>query len=247
MATKRVFYAHSSSGPASDMFIKVRDYIKEKKYRIDIVDVDCGDDSSNKDDMMIAEIGGCDLFVADITTNKLDIDNKPAYNSNVMIEIGYALRALKKERIMMIHEEKSFDDKKIPFFIRNRHIEPYEFDDIESVVDNIRHRASQIRKTEKIDEWRELSRQYPRLFYITLKDIARSFFHVRINRLRTLVNTDTNKVYIIAYMSNTTQFHINVTERLAHNAKYRFDLSVNSIVNDELKHTELLFASRKIL
>ena len=74
-------------------------------------------------DTIFEKIDRCDLFLADITLiNDSDSGYRRTPNPNVMIELGYAIKTLGWERILLIQCEDYGDIEEIPFDINHRRI-----------------------------------------------------------------------------------------------------------------------------
>lgn len=74
-------------------------------------------------DTIFEKIDRCDLFIADITLiNDKDSGYRRTPNPNVMIELGYAIRALGWERIILLQCIDYGDIEELPFDINHRRI-----------------------------------------------------------------------------------------------------------------------------
>lgn len=77
-------------------------------------------------DTIFEKIDMCDLFVADITLiNDKDSGYRRTPNPNVMIELGYAIKTLGWERIILLQCEDYGDVEELPFDINHRRICSY--------------------------------------------------------------------------------------------------------------------------
>ncbi len=74
-------------------------------------------------DTIFEKIDRCDLFLADLTLiNDDDSGYRRTPNPNVMIELGYAIKTLGWERILLIQCEDYGDIEELPFDINHRRI-----------------------------------------------------------------------------------------------------------------------------
>ena len=74
-------------------------------------------------DTIFEKIDRCDLFLADITLiNDEDSGCRRTPNPNVMIELGYAIKTLGWERILLIQCKDYGDIEELPFDINHRRI-----------------------------------------------------------------------------------------------------------------------------
>lgn len=66
------------------------------------------------------KIDECNVFVADVSFVGRTEANKLLCNSNVMIELGYAMNKLGNEQIMLVMDTAQGDEKELPFDLRHR-------------------------------------------------------------------------------------------------------------------------------
>lgn len=77
-------------------------------------------------DTIFEKIDNCDLFIADITLiNDADSKYRRTPNPNVMIELGYAIKTLGWERILLLQCKDYGDIEELPFDINHRRICSY--------------------------------------------------------------------------------------------------------------------------
>ena len=77
------------------------------------------------DYIILQKITNCDFFVGDITPIAKDDKDKPIPNPNVMLELGYAAKAIGWARCLLVWNSKYGELSQAPFDIRNRSIIPY--------------------------------------------------------------------------------------------------------------------------
>lgn len=77
-------------------------------------------------DTIFEKIDHCDLYIADITLiNDKDSNYRRTPNPNVMIELGYAIKTLSWERIILLQCKDYGDIEELPFDINHRRIINY--------------------------------------------------------------------------------------------------------------------------
>lgn len=69
---------------------------------------------------ILAKIDGCDLFLADVSIINPETTARKTPNPNVMYELGYALKALGEENIVLVANKDTTNTTDLPFDIRNR-------------------------------------------------------------------------------------------------------------------------------
>lgn len=75
---------------------------------------------------IFTKIAGCNVFIADISIINPESENsRKTPNPNVLIELGFAARALGWEKIICIYNSKFGDFNDLPFDLRNRRIMDY--------------------------------------------------------------------------------------------------------------------------
>ena len=75
---------------------------------------------------IFAKIMGADTFVADVSIVTRAENMRPAPNPNVLIELGYALKALGHERIILVFNKTFGKLEELPFDLRTRRVLLYE-------------------------------------------------------------------------------------------------------------------------
>ncbi|MGR3311105.1 MAG: hypothetical protein ACUZ77_10045 [Candidatus Brocadiales bacterium] len=82
---------------------------------------------------ILAKIRSSNLFLADVSIiNPEDVDSRKCPNPNVMYELGYAVRELGEDNIILIANRETTDTSKLPFDIRNRRMIIDDFSDKDS-------------------------------------------------------------------------------------------------------------------
>lgn len=87
---------------------------------------------------IFAKIAASDLFVADISIIARPKGKRPCPNPNVLIELGYALKALGPERIVLVFNKATGKIEELPFDLRMRRLAVYELRDNEQSKDEAR-------------------------------------------------------------------------------------------------------------
>lgn len=75
---------------------------------------------------IFTKITGADVFVADVSIVTRAENMRPTPNPNVLIELGYALKSLGHERIILIFNKSFGKIEELPFDLRTRRILIYE-------------------------------------------------------------------------------------------------------------------------
>lgn len=74
---------------------------------------------------IFAKISAADIFVADISVVIRPRKGRSSPNPNVLIELGYALRALGHERVILVFNTAFGKIEELPFDLRTRRVVPY--------------------------------------------------------------------------------------------------------------------------
>lgn len=76
--------------------------------------------------VILDKIDGCDAFVCDVTPiGHAGPQNRPTPNPNVMLELGYALRARGWGRVLLVFNEAYGRVTDLPFDLRTKRVIPY--------------------------------------------------------------------------------------------------------------------------
>lgn len=73
-------------------------------------------------DSIYEKIDSADIFIADVTIINGDYEGRKTPNPNVMIELGYAIKSLGWDRIILIYDKDFGDMEELPFDINHRRI-----------------------------------------------------------------------------------------------------------------------------
>jgi hypothetical protein len=79
---------------------------------------------------IFAKISAADLFVGDVSIVAGQPGHRRAPNPNVLIELGYALKALGSERVILVFNKFYGDLNELPFDLRTRRILVYEMPEV---------------------------------------------------------------------------------------------------------------------
>jgi len=77
------------------------------------------------EDAILDKIIACDLFLCDITPVIKLNDEKEMPNSNVLIELGFAIKTLGWDRIILVAKQGDWKDKDLPFDINHHRISKF--------------------------------------------------------------------------------------------------------------------------
>lgn len=75
---------------------------------------------------IFAKVAAAHMFVADVTITTRCKGERPTPNPNVLIELGYALRALGHERVILVFNRAFGKIEELPFDLRTRRVLTYE-------------------------------------------------------------------------------------------------------------------------
>jgi hypothetical protein len=75
---------------------------------------------------ILSKIDVADAFVADVTIVNAALGGRPTPNPNVLIELGYALKALGPERIVLVQNTTFGGPELLPFDLRQKRVLGYE-------------------------------------------------------------------------------------------------------------------------
>jgi hypothetical protein len=74
---------------------------------------------------ILEKVAASDVVVADVSIIQGEGENRPTPNPNVLIELGYALRALGDSRIVLVMNEAYGGPEDLPFDLRHRRVMRY--------------------------------------------------------------------------------------------------------------------------
>lgn len=133
---KIIFYSWQSDSPNSTNRGLIEDALKSAAKEIandesidvePVIDRDTQGVAGAPDiaTTIFRKIDAADIFVADIS---LVVKGKKRWtpNPNVLIELGYALKSLEHERVVLVFNEKSGKKEKLPFDLKTRRILTYQ-------------------------------------------------------------------------------------------------------------------------
>ena len=79
----------------------------------------------NIGDTIFDKIEHADIFVADVSIINANYDGRKMPNPNVLIELGYAIKALGWERIVLVHNLDTGDVEQLPFDMNHQRVVAY--------------------------------------------------------------------------------------------------------------------------
>lgn len=123
----KVFYSWQSDRKTTSKFIsKCLNRLNGKKFDFAVYEVerDTAGVAGAPDiaNTVFSKIEEADLFVADITIVSPPYVKRKTPNPNVLIELGYAVKALGWHRIVLLHNSDYGGVEKLPFDIRHRRV-----------------------------------------------------------------------------------------------------------------------------
>lgn len=233
----KIFYAHSTNKESIyQTYEKVCNEINKKNDII--IDVE------NKNNSILLEkitesINECDLFICDITPD-YDYENKTFVNSNVMLELGYAIQKINKNNIILILDTKVSTNDKIPSLIKGYHYIDYECkndsDYYMIIVDEINKRINENDEYSKNKGWITcnyvLTDRFSNMIESVL-DIVPTGKVIRINK-------KIKKAVIIFNCNGGYDRVLNIETKTLCLKNKSICLSSNIELYNELKHLEIL-------
>lgn len=125
--TVTVFFSWQSDIPELRSYLTERliSVIKEleKAYpdKKLILDMDTRNCSGSQDihKVVFKKIYNCSIFIADVSITNVTSIEKKLPNSNVMIELGFAIRSVGWDRIIQLFDEETWKPEQLPFDIRS--------------------------------------------------------------------------------------------------------------------------------
>lgn len=115
---------NTNRGMIGDAINKAKKIILEKNATVSEIRIlsDSRDDLGTPDlvSSIFNKIDSCDIFIADISIINLRSDCRPTPNPNVLIELGYAARALGWNKLICVFNTEFGEVETLPFDIRSR-------------------------------------------------------------------------------------------------------------------------------
>lgn len=127
-----LFYSWENNIPKQKNIIEknIKNALKRLKKE-DILDMDFDRDTKNKSgavniaDTILKKISNCSIFIADVSFVKNNWFAKNIVNQNVLFELGYAVKKLGYEKIILIFNAERGKIENLPFDIRQLRILSY--------------------------------------------------------------------------------------------------------------------------
>jgi hypothetical protein len=234
----RVFYSFSNHGNSGNTMEQVDKKINEQyNEQITICDIKESRET-NLLNKIFDMIDNCDLFVCDLTPDKLvqnDYDdNKTEYWSpNVMIELGYAMAKQNKLNIVLFVDNKV----KIPSMLRGVYYEKFLEENASSddIFEYIVNNYNEVYTKEKNYSFFDYELSFASLNCITqLLDVKTlKFYHIHYDPK----GIDDSQIKLF---STGNDRYINIKTKKLHLNNKTMCLSYNKELYDEIKHIELL-------
>lgn len=159
-----IFYSWQSDLPANTTRSIIQDSIKDAVTLLrNTVHIEADRDTQGQfgspeiSQTIFSKIDSCDIFIADVTPvcqyQKADRDGNPIGNTklmpnpNVMLELGYATRAVGWDNVICIINTDYGNVDQMPFDIRNRRLTTYSLSDGKSKSEVKRHIKGIIQET----------------------------------------------------------------------------------------------------
>lgn len=230
----KLFYAHTTH---NDNIQTVHDKICEKlgDDKFEVLDIDNENNTNNVLDRMKSLIEISDLFICDITSDVcINENNKYSLvNSNVMLELGYAI-AKSKEIIYLLNTEAT--NKTIPSFLEGMHYIDYNNSlSIDHIVDEINFKAENIPK----DGWESVNYKIGTKLINMITNLIDIQY---IEKIVVRINKKEKRIGILCIPTgkNTKCRWIDIKNKTFTLGKTCIDLTMFKDIDDELKHLELM-------
>lgn len=122
-----IFYSWQSDIKSSRNFISdCLDRLEKRMKDIVLCDIDRDTQglagAPDIGDSIYEKIDSADIFIADVTIINQDYAGRKTPNPNVLIELGYAIRALGWDRIILLYNKDFGEIEELPFDINHRRI-----------------------------------------------------------------------------------------------------------------------------
>lgn len=229
----KIFYAHSTNCDSNNAtFENIFDIINKNNEIIWDVD-------KNKNLLLINAvtelINDSDLFICDITPDDL-LNGKPLVNSNVMLELGYALQVIPEDRIIIILNEEIC--KVRPSIIEGIKYQPYYYDEnntdyCNDIVNIINNKVDEINK--QYGKWKLVKYKLSNRFIYLINNligIKKSTYFIKMN--------PNNTNAFIIFENDKDTYMLNILNRTLKINDKTINLEDNKELFDELRHIELL-------
>lgn len=110
-----------------------------------VVDRDTKDEPGSPDIVhsIFDKIEKSAVFVCDVTIINDETDKRPTPNPNVLIELGYALKALAQTRVLLVMNTSYGEIKKLPFDLDHRRVITYEFHETDNSLTRINEKGKE--------------------------------------------------------------------------------------------------------
>ena len=225
----KIFYSYSNHNDSKILFDKIFDYFNKDNEIITDVD-------NNKDKLLlpniIKHIESSDIFICDITADKIDSDKNPIYNPNVMFELGNAYNYFNEENILILLNSTFSKDR--PSLLEGIKYEEYQNDD-DAYYEMIKERIEKMIENNN-SKWENIIYLLPDVILKYIKNI----FDINYKRYDIKLNPEKDKVIIFFNTSDKKDVRINIITKKLYIDTKEIDLSNYKEIYDELKHLEII-------
>ena len=259
LETYNIFYAQTQNeSNQRALYFGIIEKLKKNK-QIHFFDCDDGHGTYKLDNKIYLMIDKCDLFIADITPEKVNKNNttdmngnqkeliETIYNPNVMNELGYALGKKNWEQILIIYNSKNIIPENLPFNIKNFHVKDYSVLSEQDLTVEINNFSN--KKTSEIwkcynkfkddfysNDWKNANYKLNSNFL----NILNTILDVNLNDYTIRYNSKQKKAYIWLHTLGNDR-SINIMTKIMYLPKDKYkDLSQIDVIHNELKHLEII-------
>jgi hypothetical protein len=225
----KIFYSYSNHNNSKILFEKMCEYFNKDNEIITDVD-------NNKDKLLlpniIKHIESSDIFICDITSDNIDSNNKPTYNSNVIFELGNAYNYFNEENILILLNTTF--SKNRPSLLEGIKYEEYQNEGYDDIIKEKIEKM--IENNKSYHKWKTIIYSLPDLILKYIKNI----FDINYKRYDIKINPEKDKVIIFFNTDVEKSIRINIITKKLYIDNKEIDLSNYKEIYDELKHLEII-------
>lgn len=228
-----IFYSYSNHcSNSKKTYDNICEYYDNENNTNVIIDVDNENGTIKLLDGILKNIDSCDLFVCDITPEYKTPEEKYYINPNVMLELGYAMKVLEFDNILLLLNGEL---ENIPSMLKGLNIKQYDITLDEyylEIIDKINY-FKQNQDNDK--EWCNFNYNLSDSFNNIIQELA----DVNIKGYNIRINKKLNKA-VINYMTNGYTRTLNIFKKTLKLKNKIINLNCINNLNDELKHLEII-------
>jgi hypothetical protein len=239
----KIFYAHSNHNGIN---FATYDLVSNNANIIDV----CFNDNKNSNyilDKIKNHIIDADIFICDITPD-YEYDDKTFINSNVMLELGFAMNYFDNNNLIFICNSNNQSDidsndhklmqNKIPSLLHGYEITYYTYDSnnnnyIDVIIDKINDTITNYRKNNT--KW-TLTNSYSLNKHLI--DLIQDIFKIEISYYKIKISKKNKKIIII--FNDNINTRLNITRKIMIINDKDYQLYEYKDLYEEVKHLEII-------